>query len=491
MTRRRVLVTGATGYVGGRLVPEMLDAGHEVRCLARSPAKLDGRAWSDRVEVVRGDVGDREAMLAAMDGIDAAYYLVHSMGATEEFAARDRVAAATFRDAAADRGLSQIVYLGGLGSDDSRLSEHLTSRHDVGEVLADGPVPVTELRAAVVIGSGSASFEMLRHLTDVLPVMVTPRWVRTRCQPIAIRDVLAYLVGVLGNARACGRVFEIGGPDVVTYEEMMQLYADVAGLPSRVVVRVPVLSPRLSSYWVGLVTPLPVGLARPLIDSLVNEVVVRDDAITEVVPRECLPLRRAIELALSRTRDLEVTTSWAEAELVGRSPADPLPSDPQWSGGVVMDDTQTVVTDTPVDEVWEAVCSVGGERGWPAADPLWEVRGVADRVLGGPGMRRGRRHPTELRVGDAVDFFRVEAIVPRRMLRLRAEMKVPGEAWLEWTMDRNGDGTRLVQRARFHPRGVWGRVYWYAMLPFHHFIFGRLAAAVASPAAHGGVTPRG
>jgi uncharacterized protein YbjT (DUF2867 family) len=440
---------------------------------------------------VRGDVQDRDAMLAAMDGIDAAYYLVHSMGATEEFAARDLAAAATFRDAAAHRGLSQIIYLGGLGSDDAGLSEHLTSRHDVGSVLADGPVPVTELRAAVIIGSGSASFEMLRHLTDVLPVMVTPRWVRTRCQPIAIRDVLAYLVGVLGNARAYGRVFEIGGPDVVTYEEMMQLYARVAGLPPRAVVRVPVLSPRLSSYWVGLVTPLPVGLARPLIDSLVNEVVVHDDAITEVVPRECLPLRRAIELALSRTRDLEVTTSWAEAELVGRGPADPVPSDPRWSGGVVMDDTQTVVTDTPIDDVWAAVCSVGGERGWPAGDPLWEVRGVADRLVGGPGMRRGRRHPTELRVGDTVDFFRVEAIVPRRMLRLRAEMKVPGEAWLEWTMEPEGDGTRLVQKARFHPRGVWGRVYWYAMLPFHHFIFGHLAAAVAAPAGTSPVTPQG
>jgi uncharacterized protein YbjT (DUF2867 family) len=467
--------------VGGRLVPELLAAGHDVRCLARSPAKLDGRPWSDAVEVARGDVSDPDAMHAAMDGMDAAYYLVHSMGATEEFAERDRAAAATFRDAASAAGVSQIVYLGGLGSDDASLSEHLTSRHDVGAVLADGPVPVTELRAAVIIGSGSASFEMLRNLTDVLPAMVTPRWVRTRCQPIAIRDVLAYLVGVLGTPDALGRVFEIGGPDVVSYESMMQQYADIAGLPPRVVVRVPVLSPRLSSYWVGLVTPLPVGLARPLIDSLVNEVVVHDDAISEVVPRECLSLQCAIELALARTRDLEVTTSWAEAELVGRSPADPLPSDPDWSGGVVMDDTQTIVTEAPIADVWAAVCSVGGERGWPAADPLWEVRGLADRLLGGPGMRRGRRHPNELRVGDSVDFFRVEALVPQRLLRLRAEMKVPGEAWLEWTMDPEGSGTRLVQKARFHPRGVWGRVYWYAMLPFHHLIFERLATTLAAP----------
>ncbi len=476
---RRVLVTGASGYVGGRLVPELLGAGFEVRCLARSPAKLEGRSWSDRVEVVAGDVADRAAVLEAMRDVDAAYYLVHSMGATAEFAERDRAGAATFRDAAASAGVAQLVYLGGLGRDDAALSEHLSSRHDVGAVLAEGPVPVTELRAAVIIGSGSASFEMLRHLTDVLPFMVTPRWVRTRCQPIAIRDVLAYLVGVLGNADARGRVLEIGGPDVVTYEEMMQLYADVADLRPRVVVRVPVLSPRLSSYWVGLVTPLPFGLARPLVDSLVNEVVVHDDAIERIVPRQCLSLRRAIELALARTRDLEVTTSWAEAELDGRGPADPLPSDPSWSGGIVMDDTQTVHTQTPIAEVWSAVCGVGGDRGWPAADALWEVRGIADRLLGGPGMRRGRRHPCDLRVGDAVDFFRVEAIVPERLLRLRAEMKVPGAAWLEWTMDPEDGGTRLVQKARFHPRGVWGRTYWYAMLPFHHLIFQRLATALA------------
>jgi uncharacterized protein YbjT (DUF2867 family) len=476
---RRVLVTGASGYVGGRLVPELLRAGFEVRCLARSPAKLEGRWWSDHVEVVVGDVADRAAVLEAMDDVDAAYYLVHSMGATAEFAERDRAGAATFRDAAASSGVAQLVYLGGLGRDDAALSEHLSSRHDVGVVLAEGPVPVTELRAAVIIGSGSASFEMLRHLTETLPFMVTPRWVRTRCQPIAIRDVLAYLVGVLGNAATRGRVLEIGGPDVVTYEEMMQLYADVADLRPRVVMRVPVLSPRLSSYWVGLVTPLPFGLARPLVDSLVSEVVVHDDAIESIVPRQCLPLRRAIELALGRTRDLEVTTSWAEAELDGRGPADPLPSDPTWSGGIVMDDTQTVHTQTPITEVWTAVCGVGGDRGWPAADALWEVRGVADRLLGGPGMRRGRRNPGDLRVGDAVDFFRVETIVPERLLRLRAEMKVPGEAWLEWTMDPENGGTRLVQKARFHPRGVWGRTYWYAMLPFHHLIFQRLALALA------------
>ncbi len=480
MTLRTVLVTGASGYIGGRLVPELLAAGHRVHCLARSPAKLAGRPWSDQVVIVPGDVGDRASLDDAMEGVDAAYYLVHAMGATADFADRDRISAETFRDAAAAAGLSQIVYLGGLGDDSTGLSEHLRSRHDVGAILASGSVPVTELRAAVIIGSGSASFEMLRHLTEVLPVMIAPRWVRTLCQPIAIRDVLGYLVGVLDLPAARATVFEIGGPDVVTYEAMMHLYADVAGLRGRRVIPVPVLTPRLSSYWVGLVTPLPIGLAQPLIESLENEVVVHDDAITRVLPRALVPLRAAIELALARTREVEVTTSWAEAELVGRGPADPVATDPDWSGGIVFDDTQTVTTAAPIAEVFRNVCRIGGGRGWIVAEPLWELRGVADRLLGGPGMRRGRRHPTELRIGDTVDFFRVEAIVPDRLLRLHAEMKVPGEAWLEWTMESEGSGTRLVQKARFRPRGVWGRTYWYTMLPFHHFIFRDLAASLAA-----------
>jgi uncharacterized protein YbjT (DUF2867 family) len=478
-------VTGATGYVGGRLVPELLAAGHAVRCLVRSPAKLDGRPWRDDVEVVAGDVTRPETLPAALADVDVAFFLVHAMGATDAFAERDRNAAAAFRDAAAAADVAQIVYLGGLGEDAGALSEHLQSRHDVGAELAAGPVPVTELRAAVVIGSGSASFEMLRHLTDVLPVMVTPSWVRTRCQPVAIRDVLAYLVAVVDRPEALGRVFEVGGPDVVTYAEMMQLYASVAGLKPRLLIPVPVLSPRLSSYWVGLVTPLPAALARPLILSLKNEVVVHDHALEELVPRERLTLRAAIEVALERTRDLAVTTSWAGAELRGRDPAEPMPTDPDWSGGVVLDDVQEVEAEAPVEAVFRTVCGVGGARGWYFGDAMWELRGLADRLLGGPGMRRGRRHPDLLVTGDAVDFFRVEALVPNRLLRLRAEMRVPGAAWLEWTMEPSGTGTHLVQKARFHPRGVWGRAYWYALLPFHRMIFREMAqrlAAAAGPA---------
>ncbi len=476
-----VLVTGATGYVGGRLVPELLARGHRVRCLARRPAKLGGLPWAGDVEIVRGDVASGEGLRAAFEGIDAAYYLVHSIGGTGDWERRDVEAAERFRDAAADAGVEQIVYLGGLGDEAAEdLSPHLASRHEVGRVLAAGAVPVTELRAAVVIGSGSASFEMLRNLVEVLPAMVTPRWVRTRCQPIAIRDVLAYLTGVLLEPRAAGRVFEIGGDDVVTYADLMRIYAEVTGLRRRIVVRVPVLSPRLSSWWIRLVTPLPVELARALVDSLVNEVVVRDPAIREIVPITPLSTREAVELAVRRVADLDVDTTWAGAELGGRTPADPMPGDPDWSGGTVLEDRRTAWTSAPAADVFAVVCGIGGKRGWYAAEPLWWLRGALDLLAGGIGLRRGRRHPDALRVGDPLDFWRVEALEPDRLLRLRAEMRLPGAAWLEWRVTREPDGrTRLDQRARFHPRGLLGRVYWYAVLPFHAFVFAPLARRLA------------
>ena len=489
----RVLVTGATGYIGGRLVPELLEAGHEVRCIARTPTKLDALPWRDQVEVAEADAGDAASLASAMAGCDAAYYLLHSMGTSghEDFPDRDRRMAETFRDAAAEAGLRQLVYLGGLGEDDDPdLSPHLASRHEVGRVLAAGAVPVTELRAAIIIGSGSASFEMLRHLTEVLPVMVAPRWVSTCCQPIAIRDVLAYLVGVLGNDAASGRVLEIGGPDISTYKGLMDVYAEVAGLKRRRVIPVPFLTPSLSSHWIGLVTPIPTGLARPLVESLVNEVVVHDRSIEQIVPHRTLPFRRSIELALERMRELEVATTWAGAELGGRSAADPMPSDPEWSGGVVLTDVKQVHADAPPAAVYATVTGIGGARGWYVTELLWSVRGLMDKVVGGPGMRRGRRHPDELRVGDPVDFWRVEELVPDKLMRLRAEMVVPGRAWLEYSIEAEGEGSRLLQSARFHPRGLWGRLYWYSLLPFHGLIFGRLAARLAA-AAEGRDRPTG
>ncbi len=477
----RVLVAGATGYVGRRLVPELLAAGHQVRCMARTPANLRDEQWADRVEVVQADVTDRDSLDAAFEGIGAAYYLVHSIGSGDDWRAKDRRAAANFRDAAAGVGCGQLIYLGGLGEDADDLSPHLASRHEVGTELAAGTVPVTELRAAVVIGSGSASFEMLRNLTEVLPVMVCPRWVDTKCQPIGIRDLLVYLVGVLGVPEASGRIVEVGGADVTTYREMMAQYAEAAGLRRRLVVPVPVLTPRLSSLWVGLVTPLPPKLARPLVDSLVNEVVVTDDLATEITNHRPMTYRAALESALQKVADLDVATSWADARLFEADPAHPMPGDADWAGGTMLEDTQEVISSLPPEELFARVEAIGGDHGWVVSDALWRVRGLLDQLVGGIGLRRGRRHPYRLRVGDALDFWRVEELERPSLLRLRAEMLLPGEAWLEWTIAPLGSGSRMIQRARFHPRGLLGRAYWYSLLPFHRLVFAPMASKLADP----------
>ncbi len=480
-----VLVAGASGYIGGRLVGELLAAGYRVRCLVRTPAKLAAAPWAPRVEIVEGDV--TEPLDGAFDDVDAAYYLIHSIGADVDWIERDRKAAANFRDAAAAAGVRRLVYLGGLGdggTGSADLSPHLASRHEVGEVLADGPVPVTELRAAVIIGSGSASFEMLRYLVEVLPVMVTPKWVETRCQPIAVRDVLRYLVEVLGTPATAGRVLEIGGSDVLSYRQMMEIYAEEAGLRRRRLIPVPVLSPSLSSWWVGLVTPLPRSLARPLVDSLVNEVVVHDDAIERLCPGPLHSYRTAVRLALGRIRAGEVTTSWAGADIGARS-AEPMPTDPNWSGGTVLADRRQHAIHARPEDVYDVVTAIGGTHGWYTGEWLWSLRGLFDKVVGGPGMRRGRRHPTELRVGEALDFWRVEALERPHLVRLRAEMRLPGDAWLEWRiLPAADDPDRCVvhQLARFHPRGLWGRVYWLGVAPFHRFVFPSLLDGIAGEA---------
>jgi uncharacterized protein YbjT (DUF2867 family) len=482
--RGLVLVTGASGYVGGRLVGALLEAGYRVRCLARTPKKLERAPWRSDVEVVEGDIeGD---LSAAVDGADAVYYLVHSIGEGTDWAERESAGAANLRNAATEAGVRRIVYLGGLGdASGDELSTHLESRHAVGRVLADGPVPVTELRAAVIIGAGSASFEMLRYLVEVLPVMVTPKWVDTRCQPIAIRDVIRYLVEVLETDETAGRVLEIGGPEVVTYREMMAIYAEEAGLRKRLVIPVPVLTPRLSSHWVGLVTPLPRSLARPLVDSLVNEVIVNDPAIVDLCPGERSPYRLAVRRALDRTRQHEVSTRWTGAQ--GAALAGTLPTDPDWAGGAVLKDERERLIDATPEAVHRVLCRIGGEKGWYTSDGLWALRGLADKLIGGPGMRRGRRDPEELFVGDPVDFWRVEAIEPDQLLRLRAEMRLPGVASLEWRIEPAPDADghprcRIHQTAIFVPRGLWGRVYWYAVAPFHHFVFPGLLDGIAADA---------
>jgi len=484
------VVLGASGYIGGRLVGELLDGGFAVRCVARTPKKLEAAPWRDRVEVVQGDV--EHDLGDAFAGASAVYFLVHSIGDSSDWVDRERRGAENVRDAAARSGVRRIVYLGGLGDDDvdddttPALSEHLASRRDVGRVLAQGPVPVSELRAAVIIGSGSASFEMLRYLVENLPAMVTPKWVDTKCQPIAVRDVLRYLVHVLGVEQTAGKVLDIGGPDIVTYREMMSIYAEEAGLRRRLVIPVPILSPRLSSWWVGFVTPLPRSLARPLVDSLVNEVIVHDHAIEHLCPAVLLSYRQAVRLALGRTRSGTVVTRWADADSAGRHAA-PAPTDPGWAGGTQFTDRRVRSTTSSPDEVYDAVCRLGGKRGWGRGEWLWRVRGNLDKLVGGPGLRRGRRHPAELRVGEPLDFWRVEALDPGRLVRLHAEMVLPGEAWLEWHIEPAGrTGTKVTQLALFRPRGLWGNAYWFSIAPFHRFVFpglldGIIADAEASP----------
>ncbi|WP_267241845.1 SDR family oxidoreductase [Streptomyces sp. PR69] len=484
----RCLVTGASGYIGGRLVPELLDAGHRVRCLARTPGKLRDHPWAPRVETVQGDVTDAASVAHAMRGVDVAYYLVHALGAGRDFEETDRRAARTFAEQARAAGVRRVVYLGGLtpaGAPPHTLSPHLRSRAEVGDILLRSGVPTTVLRAAVIIGSGSASFEMLRYLTERLPVMVTPSWVRTRIQPIAVRDVLRCLVGSAVMPTDVNRAFDIGGPDVMTYEQMMRRYAAVAGLPRRLILRVPVLTPGLSSYWIGLVTPVPASLARPLAESLRHEVVCREHDIARYVPEPPgtpLGFDDAVALALRRVRDAQVSTRWSAAAVPGAA-SDPLPTDPDWAGGSLYTDWRSRAVDASPAALWQVIEGIGGENGWYSFPLAWAVRGWLDRLAGGVGLRRGRRDAARLRVGESLDFWRVEAIERGRLLRLRAEMRLPGLAWLEMYAEQDAQGrTRYRQRALFHPHGLLGHLYWWSVAPWHAVVFGGMARNIARAA---------
>jgi uncharacterized protein YbjT (DUF2867 family) len=481
----RCLVTGATGYVGGRLVPQLVAAGHPVRVMVRDPRKAAAHAWADDVEIAVAEADDPHQVSAALDGVDVAYYLLHSLGTGPHFADTERRMAETFAAEAERRGVGRIVYLGGMRPRDEELSEHLGSRAEVGQVLLDSTVPTAWLQAGVVIGSGSASFEMLRYLTERLPAMVTPRWVHTRIQPIAIRDVLRYLVGCSGLPPDVDRAFEIGGPDVLTYLEMMQQYAEVAGLPRRRVLALPVLTPGLSSHWVGLVTPVPSGIARPLVESLRNTVVASEHDIAAYVPdppEGLIGYRRAVELALTRVRDIDVPTRWSSATAPG-APSEPLPSDPAWSGGSLYADQREREVAARPQSLWRVIAGIGGENGWYSFPLGWRIRGLIDRLSGGPGLRRGRRDPRHVRVGDSVDWWRVEEVEEGRLLRLRAEMRVPGLAWLELSVGTSESGATLFrQRALFHPRGALGHLYWWAVYPFHGLVFGSMLRNIARAA---------
>jgi uncharacterized protein YbjT (DUF2867 family) len=455
-------------------VPQLLASGYAVRCLVRSPAKLEGRGWASdsRVEIRRTDLADAPSLTRELEHCGAAFYLVHSMmSAGDEYAQRDLQLALSFGRAAHDAGVGRVIYLGGLGETGSHLSRHLASRRDVEGALASAGVPVTVLRAAMIIGSGSASFEILRYLVHRLPVMITPRWVSTRCQPIAVENVLAYLVGVLAVPETTGAVFDIGGPEALRYSDIIRVMAEELGLPRRWLIPVPVLTPRLSSYWIHLVTPLSHKIAIPLAEGLKNPVVCRDDRITRLVPQKLLNLREAIRAALTQVTARQVETSW--------SMAGPMPGDPDWSGGTVFRDSRQVVIDAPAEAVFRAICRLGGQRGWHGANWLWVVRGWLDRLAGGPGLRRGRRDPEVLRYGEALDFWRVVGIQRDRCLSLRAEMRLPGEALLEFRIE-PGDKIQCIlhQTALFRPRGLLGLLYWYAVLPFHQPVFRGMLAGI-------------
>ena len=470
---RTVLVTGATGYIGGRLVARLLEAGLKVRCLVRDPARLQGRPWLGQVEVVVGDCLSADTLATVMLGIETAFYLVHSMAGGHDFEQRDVLAARNFATSARTAGVGRIIYLGGLGDPDSALSSHLRSRQETGAALSETGVPVTEFRAAVIVGSGSLSFEIIRYLTERLPVMICPRWLYTRAQPIAIRNVLDYLVAALETEASVGRIIEIGGAEVLTYGDMLRGYARARGL-KRWLVPVPVLTPRLSSYWVHLVTPIPSVIARPLVQGLRNDVVVRDHSAREIFPQiQPFDYATAVRLALANLDTDQVETRWTDA--MASSQGDTAPVVLTTQEGIMLERRQRVVRASP-EATFRSFERLGGATGWLYLNWAWRVRGFLDRLLGGVGLRRGRRDPQEVRVGDAVDFWRVEAVTPNHLLRLRAEMKMPGRAWLEFQVEPiDAASSRLIQTAYFAPHGLSGLLYWYLLYPAHGVIFSGLA----------------
>lgn len=478
-----VLVIGSTGYVGGRLVPRLLESGYRVRAMGRSLAKLACRPWAQHplLELAEGDVLDLESLRKASRGCWAAFYLVHSMiSAESQFVEADRKSAQNMVTAAAEAGMERIVYLSGLGkTDDPSLSEHLRSRQEVGRILQSGPVPATVLRAAMILGSGSASFEILRYLADRLPVMITPSWVRTPVQPIAIRNVLEYLQGCIEHDATRGQTFDIGGPDILTYENLIQLYAEIAGLSKRYVVPVPILTPHLSSLWIHLLTPIPASIARPLAEGLMNEVVCRDNRIRSVIPIKLLDCRDTIRVAMEKTEQQRIETCWSDAGAL-LPPEWTHCGDAEYAGGSILECGYRIRLEATPEDVWKPIVKIGGETGWYFGNSLWGIRGWLDRFLGGSGLKRGRRHPTELYVGDALDFWRVlEVEAPYRLLLL-AEMKLPGEAILEFKIRSVGKNqTELEQLSRFVPKGLAGLAYWYSLYPFHEWIFGGMLQTIA------------
>ncbi|NIN01171.1 MAG: DUF2867 domain-containing protein [candidate division Zixibacteria bacterium] len=480
----RILVTGPTGYIGGRLVPRLLEEGYPVRVLVRDRKRLQGRSWRERVEVAEGDAFKPRSLEAAMHSVDVAYYFIHSLYTGSNFHQLDLTAAHNFGSAARASGVKRIIYLGGLGDPRSNLSEHLKSRQLTGKTLREGGVPVTEFRAAIIVGSGSASFEMIRYLAERVPLMICPRWVFSKIQPIAVTDVMNYLAAALRTPESTGQIIEIGGAEVLTYGDTMLAYARIRGL-RRIMIRVPVLSPGLSSHWVHWVTPVSAKIARPLIEGLRNQVIVRNDLARRLFPQICpMDYEAAVRLALSNLQAGSIETAWSDALITSEAHVPPVTLTSR--EGMMIKSWQWTVKASP-ESIFGTFTGLGGQRGWLYADGAWRLRGIADRLAGGVGLRRGRRHPNQLRAGDAVDFWRVEGIEPGRLLRLRSEMKAPGQLWLQFEVRARIEGEAVLTQTLFYaPKGLLGLVYWYVFYPLHNTVFSGLVGEVARQAENSG-----
>ncbi|MGE3521714.1 MAG: SDR family oxidoreductase [Candidatus Dadabacteria bacterium] len=478
----KIVVLGASGYIGARLVSELLKQGYSVKACGRSLQKLIKRPWKDEknVQLAEFDVFDEQSLRNVIHDSEVAYYLLHSMDPGEsDFAEADKRAAENMLRAAEESGIKRIVYLGGLGEKDQTLSKHLQSRIEVGEILQSGKIPTTVLRAAMIIGAGSASFEILRYLVERLPVMITPKWVRTEAQPIAVRNMVNYLVRCLEAESTAGNTYDIGGPDILSYQELMEIYSREAGLWKRLIIPFPVLTPRLSSYWIHLVTPVHSSIARPLAQGLSNKVVCLENRIRDEIPQELLDCKTAIKLALDQTQhnlmrdvddhsDLTPPLEWT------------YPGDDDWAGGSVYEDHRVVEIKATPEEVWKPLLKIGGKNGWYYADWLWKIRGLMDNLVGGIGMRKGRTDPDNLNEGDMVDFWRIEQVRDFRRLLLKAEMKLPGSAILDFSIvTKENDTVELHQIARFIPRGLGGILYWYSVSPLHELIFTGMLSRIA------------
>jgi uncharacterized protein YbjT (DUF2867 family) len=470
----KILVLGATGYIGGLLVPRLLLQGHHVHCVVRSPKKLAGKNWKN-VEITQGDVLKPQTFVKAFEDVDVLFYLIHSMmGGKNQFESDDRVAAENVAHAARLSSVKQIIYLGGLGERNTARSPHLRSRHEVGDILRTSGIPVTEFRAGIIIGPGSASFEMIHHLVNRLPIMICPQWVNVKTQPIGIDDVLGYLVESVNNHAAKGEIIDIGTPEILTYKEMMLAVARVLQL-KRFIIPVPVLTPKLSSYWMNLITPIPVSLARNLIESLRSETICENKKADELFSFKPATFEETVTRALERTQAGDLETKWTAAS----APVTEADIDPSH----LLTEKQIVDVKTSPQNVFHVVSSIGGNNGWLFANWLWRIRGFLDKQIGGVGLRRGRRHATEIGIGEALDFWRVEDVQPGERLLLRAEMKLPGRAWLEYIIKETGTArTTLIQTAKYYPKGLLGLLYWFLLYPLHSIMFRGLVNRIAKRA---------